>query len=156
MAVRGGMGRAVQHIQIGAAKAVDRRRKLSEEIGLQEVDLQYQLPIEGDAFSTPAFGEVDVDFEWEFHYAPEQRNSDLPVPHVLFGAHIVRGGPVMVSGHVVAWKVDPDTDGVTGAKVSVGVVSDDFRSFAGHLHMNVQGYAQSRDDMSDNPDQEVD
>lgn len=157
MAVAGHLDRAVAQLQIGHVRSMQRRERQNQEYGLQELDLQYQLPVSGRASPSPGWGAVELNFEWSFHYAPANRDSDLEVPHVTFGAYITKGAPVALHACVTDWKVEQANEGITGCTIQVAAFASSpvGRDFAGFLHANVQGYATSRDDLSDNPDMET-
>lgn len=152
MAQVGSMIRAVHEITIGAAKATEKRDRQLSELGFQEIDLQYQLPIQGEGTDIPVFDTVEINFEWEFHYAPAQRDSDLEVPHMTYGAYLTDGS-AGIFANVKSWKANPANDGITGCTIQVGAIGN--QNFAGWLHVTFQGFAMSRDDLSDNPDLEV-
>lgn len=151
---QGTVVRYQQGTTVGVFKGRQRRERQQAELGLNEIDVQYHIAINGTASLVPAFATIDLDFEFEFHSAPGNRPSDLLLPHFNFGADIYQGGPLMVSCHVSAWDENPDNGGITGADVSIGVQSATStpEEFAGFAHLTFQGYAVSLDDMEDNPD----
>lgn len=154
MAPRGSIIRTLQAIQIGSTKAMQAREARNRELGLNEIDAQYQVTIEGTASTVPAFATVDLDFEYEFHHAPSQRDSDLWMPQLTVGSYIHQGGPLMVTACVVTWDENPDNGGITGANVGIGVMGSSTtpEQFGGYAHLTFQGFAISREDMEDNPD----
>lgn len=148
------MVRTVQSIQIG--NALDMQKKVDQdlEMNMQEIDLQYQLPVSGIASDTSTpWATVELDFEWEFYYAPGNRDNDLAWPHMTYGAY-VPGSPVAVIAAVTAWKIDPDTDAITGAIVGITAFGEN-TPFEGVLHVTFQGWAMSRDDFADASDLET-
>lgn len=153
-APKGTIVRTLQSISIGATQAMKQRDARNRELGLNEEDIQYHVLIEGTASLVPAFSTKELDFEWEFHSAPGQRDSDLWMPHFTFGSYIHTGGPLIVTACVVTWEENPDNGGITGADVGIGVMGDSATPvpFGGYVHLNFQGFAISRDDMEDNPD----
>lgn len=153
MGVRGEMVRTVQSIQIGTALDIQKRADQDLELDMQEIDLQYQLPVSGTAGDASEWETVELDFEWEFFYAPSNRDSDLAYPHMTYGAY-VPGVPVALFACVNVWKVDTDTDAITGVVLAVTALGNQV-DFAGSLHLNFQGYALSRDDFSDSSDLET-
>lgn len=154
MPPQGSVIRTLQAIQIGSTKAMQQRETRNRELGLNEIDVQYQVTVEGTASLVPAFSPIDLDFEWEFHHAPSNRDSDLWMPHVSVGSYIHQGGPLIVSACVLSWDENPDNGGITGGTVGIGVMgaSATPEQFGGYVHLTFQGYAISRDDMEDNPD----
>lgn len=154
MAPKGSIIRTLQAVQIGTTQAMQKRDQRNRELGLNEVDVQYHVVIDGTASLTPAFATIDLDFEWEFHSAPSQRDSELWMPHFTDGAYIHQGGPLIVSCAVMSWDENPDNGGISGATVSIGVqnASIEATPFGGYAHLTFQGFAISRDDMEDNPD----
>ena len=154
MPVRGEMIRTLQDIQIGAPLAMQQRLARNAELDLHEIDLQYQVAISGTAGTTPGWGEVVIEFEWEFHYAPSQRDSELEIPHFWWGAYIPTGGPVAVQACVTEWEQDLDTDAITGAVVSLAALGAG-EEFNGWAHLSFQGLALLREDFSDNADLEI-
>lgn len=154
MAPRGTIVRYQQGAVVGTVKAMQARERLNAELGLNEIDVQYQVGINGTASLVPAFASIEIDFEFEFHSAPGNRPSDLLTPHFTDGAYIYQGGPLIVRASVTAWKENPDNGGIPGCTVAIGVQSATAEPevFAGYAHLNFQGYAVSLDDMEDNPD----
>lgn len=156
MAVPGALGRAVQHVTVGTVLGMRERADRDAEVDLHELDLQYQLEVSGDAGTIVAWAEIPVEFEeWEFHYAPANRESDLVWPQMTYGAHIDRGGPVGIFAHVSAWTQREETGAIVGAIVQVGAIADALKPFGGTVHVTFQGYGMSRDDLADSPDLEA-
>lgn len=143
-----------QGTTIGVFKGRQRRERQQAELGLNEIDVQYHVAINGTASTVPGFTTVDFDFEFEFHSAPGNRPSDLLLPHFTFGSYIYSGGPLMVSCCVTSWDENPNNGGISGADIGIGVMgsSAEPEEFAGYAHLTFQGYAVSLDDMEDNPD----
>lgn len=166
--------RALSSLSIGAVQSMQRKRKQDSEYDLIEVELQYQIAVTGDAGIYLAWAmPVTIDFEWGFHYAPMQRDSELELPHFTYGAYVVTPTPVGVLACVSGWHEEPRNGAITGVDLSIGfvrgqggVVADDGAAadaavgdatipFKGTLHASFQGLAQSLDDTSQNPDLEV-
>lgn len=148
------MQRVIHEITIGGAKATAKRDEQNRELGLEELDLQFQLPISGTATPNVAWSSVEIVFDVEFHYAPAQRDSDLEVPHMTYGAYLPVG-QVGIVAMVRSWKVEPKNDGITGCTLNIGCFASSSQAFTGDLHVTFQGFGMSRDDLSDNPDLEV-
>jgi hypothetical protein len=145
--IRGEMGRVLQEVVIGTQRQRRERARRDLEGNLAERELQYQLPVRGNAADVLGWGEIELEFEWEFHYAPAQRESDLDWPHMTYGAQIDSGGPVALFCCVTGWAVDERTDAITGCALAVAALGDG--DFAGLLHVSFQGFAISRDDFDD-------
>ena len=154
MPVRGEMVRTLQEIQIGAPLSMAQRLARNAEMDLHEIDLQYQVAITGVSGNVPGWGTIQIEFEWEFHYAPIQRDSRLEVPHFTYGAYVPFGGPVAVQACVVEWAVDLDTDAITGALVALAALGSG-EEFNGSAHLTFQGLALLREDFSDSSDLEI-
>lgn len=175
--IRGEMIRTLQSIQIGTALALSSKRGRDDELDMHDIDLQYQLPISGVATSIIGWGQIALEFEWQFHYAPANRDSRLVWPNFTYGAYIP-GSPVGVLACVTDWMIDDDTNAIVGAELAVGAISGGTAeapasanpdttgdatpsaaqvgaAFQGQLHVNFQGWAMSRDDFSDTPDLET-
>lgn len=183
--IRGEMIRTLQSIQIGTALALSGKRSRDDELDMHDIDLAYQLPISGVATSIIGWGQIEIEFEWQFHYAPANRDSRLVWPNFTYGAYIpsslAEGStivPVGVLACVMDWMIDQDTNAIVGAVLAVGALgtgtAEDPASanpdttedstpsaaqvgtpFQGQLHVNFQGWAMSRDDFSDTPDLET-
>jgi hypothetical protein len=169
--IRGEMVRTLDSIQIGAALAMQKKRDRDDELAMHEIDLQYQLPINGIATSIIGWGTIEIEFEWEFHYAPANRDSRLVFPHMTYGAYVPPPAPpIAVLACVTDWMIDPDTNAIVGAIIAVGAFAsvapptttdgssdtpaEQGVTWKGHLHVSFQGWAMGRDDFSDTPDLE--
>lgn len=154
--VRGQMIETVQSIHIGAVLDVEKRKQRNDELDMHEIDLQYQMPVEGTSGDlTSTWASIEIDFEWEFHYAPGNRENDLGVPQFTYGA--VAGPdriPVALLACVTEWKIDEDTKAINGCFLSA-VAYGPARPIKCQLHVTFQGYAMSRDDFSDASDLET-
>lgn len=141
--------RSIADLTIKGVKATQKLQRWYEEQGLSETDQQYQFQISGTAATLAAFTTLPITFDFPFHYAPGQRDSDLETPHMTYG--FVCDAFVMLSAHVVDWTQDEDTGAYTAATVAVGclsAVSD--LDFTGVVHMTFQGFSAPDDtDTSD-------
>jgi hypothetical protein len=163
--------RTLNSIHIGAVKSMQEKTRQDSEYDLTEIELQYQIAVSGEASAVLAWADpVTLAFEWGFHYAPMQRDSELELPHFTYGGYIVTETPVALLAVVKSWKEDPDNGAITGADVSIGflagpvapgddgtgaVALEQTVTFQGFLHASFQGLAQSLDETSENPDLEV-
>lgn len=151
--------RTLGAIHVGSQRAMEKKRRQDEEYDLREIELQYQLPIDGEAGVLLAWTPepVRIAFEWGFHYAPMQRDSELELPHFTYGAYLVSETPVGISACVSGWEEDEANGAITAALVSVGAHGGTgepipFRAF---LHATFQGFATSLDETSENPELEI-
>lgn len=139
--------RAITALTVGVAKSTEKRRARQAELGLGESFQQFQVPISGTAGTLPAFTNVSVDFDYPFHYAPGQRDSDLEVPHAGFGAEADE--QIMFGATVIAWVIDDGNGAYTGATVAISAMAaDDDTSFTGSVHLTFQGFS-APDDTTD-------
>lgn len=143
------MQRVVQELTVGHVRSAQKLKAQNEQLALQEVELQYQLPINGRASKVISWDSVKFDFEWDFHTAPGQRDSDLELPQMTYGAYIPRGGPVGVFACVRDYKENEKTGAVNGATVAIGVIADGSTEFRGFLNVTFQGFAMSNDAFDD-------
>jgi len=137
----GALSRAVRGLSVDPARALDRRRSMLGFDALQEIEQQFQLPIEGVATPVIVWDIRDIAFEVEFYNATEQRFSPYTVPVFTYGAVIETPTPVPVHANVMEWK-KRDDDAVTGVRLAIGVHNPGHRSvaFSGYLHLVFQGY----------------
>lgn len=145
----GDLGRVMRSLTIGPVHDTDARERRARDLGLSEIDEQFQLPIAGDAGSVIAWDSVTVSFDHPFHYAPGQRDSDLDVPQFTYGAVIESGSPVIVSACVTGWIRDEDDDAVKGAVVQVGAHlpgTSEAVHYGGFVHVTFQGYGALQED----------
>lgn len=151
--------RTLHTIHVGAVQSMQRKQQQDTEYDLIEIELQYHVPIQGSAGTLLTWTEpVSVEFEWGFHYAPMQRDSDLELPHFTYGAYVVTETPVGLLACITGWQEERRNGSITGADVSIGVIGHDPAApvdFQGYVHASFQGLAQSRDETSENPDLEV-
>lgn len=146
------VGRAVAALSLGAVRETQRREARRRNMGLEEMDLQFQVAISGDAGTQADWDTFSIDFDFPFYYAPGNRDSDLDRPHFTFGAVVEDGSPVVVSACVTGWQLNEETQGVTGATVAVCAVAPGTSqpvSFGGYVHLNFQGYAGVAEDETD-------
>lgn len=143
------LGRAVRRLTVDGAVALERRRAMLDYDRLQEITLQFQIPVSGKVDDQGAYwSTTELEFDHEFFFAPEQRDSPLTMPHFTFGSVVsgesVNGGNedggVFITASVVEWVTD-DREAVTGARVTVGVTAPDGEcEYDGYLHLSFQGY----------------
>lgn len=140
--------RAIADLTIGVAKATKARQDRVDQLGLQETYLQYQLPIGGTAGTLPGFATQAITFDFPFHYAPGQRDSDLEVPHFTHGSEV--DGDVSVSTSVRSWDIDSDTGAILGATIGVSTIAAvEFVTFEGFVHVTFQGFCTPEDTPDD-------
>lgn len=151
--------RTLHSIHIGSVKSMQAKRQQDTEYDLREIELQYHIPVSGTAGTLLTWAEpVTIPFEWGFHYAPMQRDSELEIPHFTYGAYIVTETPVGLLACVSGWQEEPRNGAITAADVSIGIMGHDEAAlidFQGYVHASFQGLAQSLDETSENPDLEV-
>lgn len=139
--------RSISDLTLGASKARDRVIRRNKEMGLSEVMLQFQTPVSGTAAGSVGFATTTLTFDYNFYYAPGNRDSDLERPQFWFGVEI--DGEVFVSCAVTSWETDVDTGATTGATVRLGVMSGgDIADFTGVLHSTFQGFGAINDSAS--------
>lgn len=139
----GDVQRVLQGITIGVVQEQHRRAESAAELGLREIEGQFQFDISGQAGTTIAWDESDCSFDYPFYYAPGMRDSDLETPHMTYGAIIESATPVAVVACVREWKQDPTDDSYIGATVAIGVFSPGAEAaieYGGAVHVSFQGY----------------
>ena len=129
--------RAIADLTVKSIKATKRLDDWYEQMGLAEVDQQFQVDISGVAYDTPAFVTTEIAFDFPFHYAPGQRDSDLERPHFTYGTEV--DGPAMLTVSVTAWEIDAATGAYIGATVQISALSATELGFNGKVHLNFQG-----------------
>lgn len=136
---QGATTRALLDISIGVTKSMQTRQALDAQMGLDELELQFQVKISGTATGTLSWGEVmEIPFDFPLHYAPGQRDSELIRPHFWYGAEIITASPVLVTAVVSDWLTDEDNGATVGAKVRMGVIgASDFEAV---VHLTFQGF----------------
>lgn len=139
--------RAINDITLGVAKATRRRQERIAELGLREEDQQYQIAVSGTAGNALGVGSLSVVFDFPFHFAPGQRDSDLEVPHMTFGAEC--DALVQLGAFVLGWLQDSGTGAFVGANLAVSCIAPTAGvDFTGKLHVTFQGFS-GPDDSSD-------
>jgi hypothetical protein len=145
--------RLVRGVSIDSVVDLERRRAMLDADALNEIDHQFQLPISGVATSTMAWVTKTVEFDVEFVFAPEQRDSALTMPHFTYGAvaraevdTTIEGanpsGALAISAVVLDWVTDTRRNVITGAQVAVGVMfsGNTTPQFHGTVHLTFQGF----------------
>lgn len=135
--------RVMQGLSIGTVQETTRRAEKARELGLREIEVQFQIPVAGSAGTVIEWDSSSCDFDYPFYYAPGARDSDLDTPQMLYGAVIESGSPVVLTACVTAWKQDESDDSYIGATLAIGAYSPGVAeavSFGGSLHVSFQGY----------------
>jgi len=135
--------RVLQKLTIGVTQARERRDATARQLGMRELEQQFQFPISGQAGTTIAWDSMGCDFDYPFYFAPGQRDSDLEVPHMTYGVVLEGGTPVAIVACVTGWKRDNTDDSYTGATVAVGAFSPGASApiqYGGAIHISFQGY----------------
>lgn len=137
--------RAISQLAVGGTLNLDARRAAAGYDQFQEMTHQFQIPIGGTARNGWGWTEINVPFDVDFMFVPEQRDSPLAVPHFSAGpvvsVHPDAGGCVAVACNVVEWARDAASDAITGAVVAIGVTSGGAdRPFSGYVHLTFQGF----------------
>jgi hypothetical protein len=140
--------RAISDLTLGVAKSRQRKLQRDAEMGLRERLLQYQSVISGQATPGIAYAEVSVDFDYDFYYAPGNRDSDLARPQFWFGLEVNK--QVLASAQVRSWVDDDNTGATIGAVVELAIMATVLTKYSGVLHMTFQGYGALND--GDSPD----
>lgn len=156
--------RTLADLTIGNVLSMQQRTARQAEVALQETTQQYQFEISGTSSTGLAWGQVQVIFDYEFYYAPGQRDSDLDRPQFYVGAEVAppidedpedypEPSPVAVMATVTRWLVNEDNGGISGANVAVGTFADrDGVTFDGLVHLSFQGFTALVDTETDFPD----
>lgn len=139
----GALSRAVAHITVDALETQKARKHKDRQMGVDEIDAQFVLLVEGTATATPGFGSIVVPFDHAFFYAPGQRDSDLETP--LFTQGSETSYNVMLIAKVNEWTIDPDDGSIIGAVVGIGVVGT-AGDYTGYVHCNFQGWGALREE----------
>lgn len=136
---QGASTRALLEITIGATKSMQARQARDAQMGLNELELQFQVKISGTATSGLAWGEVmEIPFDFPLHYAPGQRDSELVRPHFWYGVEITTATPVLATAVVTEWLTDEDNGATIGANVQMGVIGAG--DYAAVMHLTFQGF----------------
>lgn len=139
----GHLARALRGLTVDAVRAQRARTSLDRTMGANELDLQYQVDVSGQADSYVALTVVEIDFEVDFYYAPGNRDSDLQRPHMTCGGEA--DSQVILGATVVAWHDNALTGAIQGADVAVSVHAPSLTDFKGKVHLNFQGWGMVRD-----------
>lgn len=134
----GSLQRSMVRLTVGVARSMRARERRDREMGLAEMEEQFQVEISGNATTGLVWASQELSFDCSFHYAPGQRDSELDRPQFWFGA--VVSPAVLVTAVVTAWTVDEDTGATIGATVAIGVMAAGPGAYAGHVHLTFQGY----------------
>lgn len=160
----GATQRTLSALTIGNVKSMQERSARTAEIALQETTQQYQFEIAGTASMGLAWSTVQVALDYEFYYAPGQRDSDLDRPQFYFGAEVAppiddppedhpEPSPVAVTATVTRWLINEDNGAIVGAHVAIGCFADrDGVPFTGLAHLSFQGFSALVDAEVDFPD----
>lgn len=145
--VRAGMHddivRVMQGLSIGNVQETTKRDKRARELGLRELEQQFQIPVAGSAGTVIDWDTTSCDFDYPFYFAPGARDSDLDAPQMVYGAVIESGSPVVIAACVTGWKQDATDDSYIGATVALGAFSPgavEAVAFGGSVHVSFQGY----------------
>jgi hypothetical protein len=144
--LEGATNRALLNLTLGVAKGSLERDRRDREMGLSELEQQYQVQISGTAGTRWASSTVEVSFECPFYYAPGQRDSDFDRPQFWFGAETTVA--VAITAVVIDWQLDDDNGAVTGATVAIGVLAGGAVPFTGFAHLTFQGFSALAEDES--------
>ncbi len=139
----GALTRAVAHITVDAIQSQKARTRKDREMGVDEIDAQFILSVEGSASPTLGFGSVTVPFDHAFFHAPGQRDSDLETPVFTSGGESADN--VILVAKVNEWLVDDDDGSIIGAVVGIAVAGI-AGAYSGYVHCNFQGYGALRED----------
>jgi hypothetical protein len=135
----GAAERTLADIVIGAVQSTRARDARDREMGLSELEEQFQLVLEpATATTTIAWASTVVEFECKFHYAPGQRDSELDRPQFWFGAAV--SPAVLVTAVVTDWTIETSTGAIVGATVAIGALADSVTPYEGVVHLTFQGY----------------
>lgn len=136
--MKNSLSKALDEFTHGAAESRSAKQRQLGLDALQEVIVQYQLPVSGTAVAIPAFTSITIDFDVLFVDATEQRDSPYVEPNLTFGA--VLDSPVMLSACVTEWTRPLNRASIiNGAVVYIGVIGTG-DAFSGNVHLSFQGY----------------
>lgn len=141
------LGRALQGLTIGVVRDAARLDANRRSLGMRETTQQFQIPVSGQAGTAVAWSSTTVSFDAPFSVAPGQRDSDLELPQMTYGAHLELG-PVMLSAHVSGWQFDDDQS-VTAATIEIGTHAPGATApvdFTGFVHATFEGWAALHED----------
>jgi hypothetical protein len=141
---QGAVNRAIHGLSLGVVRSLNKEEQRRKNMGLGEVDLQYQVDVNGEAGTLVDWSFVQLDFQFAFYYSAYSRDSDLDRPQFTQGATIDSGTPVVINACVVDWALDPEVQGVTGATMAIGAFSpgaSEAVPFNGSVHLVFQGYS---------------
>jgi hypothetical protein len=140
--------RTLLNLTLGVATSMRDREQRDTEMGLSEVVQQYQLEFSGTTTTAPTFAGASVKFDFPFHYAPGQRDTDLDRPQFSFGVEADKD--IIVGAVVKSWTSDEDDGSVIAAAVRVGMLgAESGLAYKGVLHLSFQGYAALAEDPDD-------
>ena len=139
--------RSMRALTLGTVRSFEEANRDSPH-KLQELDQQFQLPIQGEAGTIVSWSEIAVNFKAYVVDAREQRDVPYVRPLFTYGAVIESTTPVCISACIVKWN-GTEEDGFIGATVAVGVYSpgtEEAITFRGYLHLCFSGYGALFDD----------
>lgn len=135
--IEGAVGRLLDAITVGAPQKMRRKDALEAQHKLREIEQQFQFEISGVATKTLTFEEVTVPFDYNYYYAPGQRESNLDFPHFTFGSQT--NPSVGVHATISQWMRDQPDGSINGAVVAVGAHGNN-QAFTGVVHLTFQGF----------------
>lgn len=139
----GALSRAVAHITVDALRTQRARKHKDRQMGIDEIDAQFILTVEGTASAILGFGSIEVRFDHAFFHAPGQRDSDLETPVFTSGAESANN--VVLIAKINEWLADPDDGSIIGAVVGIGAMGS-AGAYTGYVHCNFQGYGALREE----------
>lgn len=160
---RHALERSLGAMTVGVARdRADREREAAHQ-RLQEIEEQFQRPIQGTPGSGIVWDAIELKFQTSFVNATGQRDSPHETPQMWVGAEIQSGQPVMVTACVMEWKM-VDGEEIVGATVAIGAWADASAPviggpatapgappatpgpFRGFVHLTFQGYGAPADE----------
>lgn len=133
------LDRMADEITLGVARSMQARRERDADMGFDEAEQEFQVEVSGTGDTTAGFASKEIEFDYQFIYAPAQRDSDLEVPQFSYGFEC--DADIMLSAHVREWLRDASNGAYVGATVRVGVLAGASGvAYSGVLHLSFAGY----------------
>jgi hypothetical protein len=148
----GALARSLRTMTVGTVQAHQELRDAYAADSLGELDMQFQVPVTGEAAAKIGWVKVNVEFAAPLIAADDERQSPYSDPLFTSGFVLLTEDPVLHSVYVRRWVLDTaDVDYYTGAEVRIGIWSPTPKRvpFKAEAHLNFQGYGTPNEPLTD-------
>lgn len=141
------LSRSLSRLAINVTREASSKAHEGDRYMQKETEQQFQIDIAGDARVTPSVGTTVLHFDEVVYCEVAKRDNPNVEPHVYVGKVIDHGPHVFIDAHVTSWTHDVNGNFV-GCAVRVAAYdpADSRESFAGRVHITIQGYSAPQDD----------